>query len=64
MYDEGGRGLDGWGSAQETIANFTPKKPLLANQTYTVEVQLGGITDLSGNRVDVTKTWTFSTGAR
>ena len=50
-----------WGSAGETIANFTPKEPLLPNETYTVEVLQDGIEDLSRNKFATTTTFTFST---
>ena len=61
LYDSAGNAIDGWGSAQETIANFTPKEPLLPNETYTVEVMKDGIEDLSGNKFSTTTTFTFST---
>ena len=61
LYDSSGKAVDGWGSAGETIANFTPKEPLLPNETYTVEVLQDGIEDLSRNKFATTTTFTFST---
>jgi len=61
LYDSNGQAIDGWRSGQETIANFTPKEPLLPNTTYTVEVLQGGIEDLSGNKLSETHTVEFTT---
>ncbi len=61
LYDASGNAIDGWGSGQETIANFTPKEPLLPNTTYTVEVLAEGIQDLSGNKLASTHTFSFTT---
>ena len=61
LYDSSGKAVDGWGSAGETIANFTPKEALLPNETYTVEVLQDGIEDLSRNKFATTTTFTFST---
>ena len=61
LYDSNGKAIDGWGSGQETIANFTPKESLLPNTTYTVEVLQGGIEDLSGNKLLETHTVQFTT---
>ncbi len=51
----------GWGSAQETIAHWVPREPLLPSTTYTVQVMAGGITDVNGNPVAETVTATFTT---
>ena len=64
LVDEQGRGVDGWGSAQETIANFTPKEPLLPNMSYTIEVPVGGVMDANGNRTEDAMFSTFTTGSR
>jgi len=64
LVDEDGRAVDGWGSAQETVANFTPKEPLLPNTTYTVEVPAGGVMDANGNRTEEVMFSTFTTGSR
>ena len=57
-----GNAIDGWGSAQETIANYTPKEPLKENETYTVQVLSGGIQDLSQNTISETIEFQFATG--
>jgi hypothetical protein len=63
LYDGDGAPVDGWASAQETIASYTPKSPLSPGTTYTVEVS--GVTDIHGNVMEGTHTFTFSTaGAR
>lgn len=61
LYDEEGRAVPGWGSAQENIATFSPKEPLLAGQTYTFEVLAGGAADLNGNTLAETVTVRFRT---
>jgi len=61
LFDDEGRGVDGWGSAQETIANYTPKEPLRPGVTYAVEIVKGGIVDTHGNPVDETHISTFTT---
>ena len=61
LYDDEGRGIDGWGSAQETIANYSPKAPLRPGVTYTIEVAQGGIVDSHGNPVEETVLSTFTT---
>lgn len=63
VSDEDGLPVAGWGSAQETIAHWSPKEPLEPMTTYTVEVMEGGIEDVSGNPVDETVSFTFTTGA-
>jgi hypothetical protein len=65
LWDDQGAPIPGWGSAQETIASYTPKSPLEPGTTYTVEVLAGGIQDLNGNRVQERFTSSFTTaGAR
>jgi len=65
LWDGDGQPVDGWGSAQEANANYAPKVPLQPGTTYTVEVLPGGIRDLTGNPVDTTTTFSFTTaGAR
>lgn len=61
LFDDEGRGIDGWGSAQETIANYSPKLPLRAGVTYTVEIVQGGIVDSHGNPTEETVFSTFTT---
>lgn len=50
-------------NVQEGIVNFTPSAPLLPDTTYFVSLQTGGITDVSGNPVEVPLDFAFSTGA-
>lgn len=64
LWDADGNAVDGWGSAQETLASFAPKEPLEPGTTYTVEVLADGIRDVTGNPVESTTSWTFTTGAR
>lgn len=60
LWDAEGNAVDGWGSAQETIASFAPKEPLVPGMTYTVEVPAGGVQDLNHNRTTATFTSTFT----
>ena len=62
LFDSAGNAIDGWGSGQETIGNYTPKEPLIANETYTVQVMQDGVQDLSGNTFANTFEFTFTTG--
>jgi len=64
LYDEDDVAVDGWGSAQEGTAAYVPKRPLLPETTYRLEVLAGGITDLNGNPTEQTTVIEFSTGAR
>jgi hypothetical protein len=65
LWHADGRAVDGWGSGQEAIATFTPKEPLEAGVTYTVEVVAGGLRDLDGNALASTVTSQFTVaGAR
>jgi len=61
LYDDEDRGIDGWGSAQETIANFTPKLPLRPGVKYRIEIMEGGIVDTHGNPTESTVISTFTT---
>ena len=54
--------VDGWVSAQEVIVNFTPKQPLEPNTSYTFHIPAGGVTDFSGNAIELPFTATFTTG--
>lgn len=47
---------------QDTLINFVPDAPLAAETTYVVEVPAGGLADGSGNRVQQSTWWSFSTG--
>lgn len=65
LYDEDGAPVEGWGSAQENTAHYSPKAPLKPGTTYTLQVMAGGVTDLDGNPVAETLSATFTTaGAR
>ena len=48
-------------NAQENVVVFAPTDPLPADATVVVEVPAGGITDTSGNPVDVPLTFRFRT---
>ncbi len=61
LFDEQGLAVEGWGSAQENIATFTPKADLRPGTTYTIEVVEGGIEDINANRLEQTWTSTFTT---
>ncbi|MFN7144072.1 MAG: Ig-like domain-containing protein, partial [Myxococcota bacterium] len=59
LLDGDGAPVEGWVSTQETIVTYTPKAPLAPGVTYTVEVD--GVTDMHGNVMAGTHTFTFST---
>ena len=61
MFDDQGNPVDGWGSAQETIAHYIPKEPLLPGRTYTVYVMEGGARDSHDNALAETLTFQFTT---
>ena len=61
LFDDAGNAVDGWGSAQETIASYTPKEPLKQGTTYTLKILSGGIQDINGNSISDTITTTFQT---
>ena len=61
VFNKAGEGIDGWASAQENIAYFTPKEPLVEGETYTIQVLEGGIRDINNNPVETTVEQTFST---
>ena len=62
VSDEDGQRVTGLFGVQENIVSFTPGQPLAEDMTYLVEVPAGGIQDLSGNAVEETVTFRFSTG--
>jgi hypothetical protein len=59
-------GTVGLDSATGRIATFAPAEPLLANTTYTANIESGptGVTDLAipANEMAADVTWTFTTG--
>ena len=61
LFDSNGNAIEGWGSAQETIASYTPKKPLQQGMTYTLSILAGGIQDINGNAIEQSYTATFTT---
>jgi len=61
LVDDEGRGVFGWGSAQETIANYTPREPLRPGVTYRIEVVKGGVVDTHGNPLEESVISTFTT---
>ena len=60
---EGGEALSGRYSSQTNIVNFSPDKPLEANNTYAVVVPAGGTKDYAGNPTGDPFLSRFSTGA-
>jgi hypothetical protein len=61
LYAEGGAAVPGWGSGQDGIASYSPKEPLAAGTTYTIEVVAGGVRDASLNAVAETVRTSFTT---
>lgn len=61
LYDADDAPVRGWTSAQETIASYAPREPLLPNTTYRVEIIAGGVADPNGNSTPSTVTTTFTT---
>jgi len=61
LSDEDGNAIDGWGNAQENIANFSPKEPLRPGTVYTIEVMAEGVRDINDNPLVETVTTTFTT---
>jgi hypothetical protein len=59
LLDSDGAPVEGWVSAQETIVTYAPKSQLDPGVTYTVEID--GITDIHGNQMTDTYTFTFTT---
>lgn len=65
VYEEGvdpalGR-VDGWVSAQDTVVNFWPKRPLKSGTRYVFELPANGVTDYNGNALETPFTLTFET---
>jgi YVTN family beta-propeller protein len=58
----GGAPLAGWYGHTQTLVNFWPDEPLLANTTYEVVVPAGGVRDLAGNPIAQGFAAVFSTG--
>ena len=61
LFDAEGVAVEGWGSAQEGIASYSPASPLRPGTTYTLEVVEGGVRDVNGNTIAETFTSTFTT---
>ena len=61
LFDANGNAIEGWGSAQETIASYTPKAPLQQGMTYTLTILAGGVQDINGNAIEQSYTTTFTT---
>jgi hypothetical protein len=61
VISESGVWVEGFVSAQEGIANFSPKEPLQPDTNYVVQVMGGGVTDINGNAVADTSITTFRT---
>lgn len=47
-------------NVQEGIVNLTPREPLLAGESYEVQVVAGGVADISGNAVLDETVWIFT----
>jgi hypothetical protein len=56
-----GRPITGTYSGQEGAVNFHPDEPLRPSTTYEVIVPAGGVTDVSGNPIEVEHRSTFTT---
>ncbi|HMV69383.1 MAG TPA: Ig-like domain-containing protein [Myxococcota bacterium] len=61
LYDDAGEPVRGWTSAQEAIASYAPREPLLPDTTYRIEVAAGGVADPNGNTIRDAVTSTFKT---
>ena len=61
LLDENGNAVEGWASAQENTAYFTPKAPLKENTQYTIRVMEGGARDVNNNAISTTLEHTFQT---
>ena len=61
LLDENGNAVEGWASAQENTAYFTPKVPLKENTQYTIRVMEGGARDVNNNAISTTLEHTFQT---
>jgi len=61
LYDGSGLAVEGWASAQENVAYFTPKELLKAGQQYTIQIMEGGIRDINNTPVQQTYEQTFHT---
>ena len=61
LLNQSGDAIEGWASAQENIAYFTPKQPLEPNEVYTIQVMEGGIKDINNNPVQTTVEQVFYT---
>lgn len=61
LWGPDGEAVPGSGSAQESIAAYTPLVHLEPG-TYTAEVVAGGVMDANGNAVAETHAWTFTVG--
>ncbi len=61
LFDADGEPVEGWVSAQEAVASYTPKEPLRPGTTYTLEILAGGVTDINGNAVSTTISSRFTT---
>jgi len=61
LWDSEGNAVRGYTSAQENTANYVPLDPLKPGTTYTFEVLADTVTDVNGNAIDETYTFTFTT---
>lgn len=61
VVDDRGRAVSGTFNVQEGIVNFTPDAPLEPATTYRVALPAGGIADVSGNPIEETFSFAFST---
>ena len=64
VWTEDGVSVPGRYYTLESAINFVPDEPLPANTTIWVEIPSGGVADVSGNPVDQTTRFAFSTGAK
>ncbi len=61
LTDAKGFAVDAAFHVQEGIVNISPTLPLLRDSEYRVEVAAGGVSDVSGNAVDDSVIWGFTT---
>lgn len=56
-----GEPIDVLAQVQENILNLSPRAPLPAGETIHVQLPAGGLADVSGNRLEETVQWSFTT---
>ena len=64
VWTDDGAAVPGRFYTLEAAINFVPDAPLPPNTTIWVEVPSGGVADVSGNAVEQTTRFAFSTGSK